>query len=372
MPSVVATEEKISEDQKKPITARIIVWAVKAAFAGAVAFGVLNILCMFYRVVPNYVSGAKGMTTSARKPNQRYVSFTEGFGHGRVDKNGYINPPEFAEHDTHDVVIMGSSHMEALQLPQEEITVSLMGAKFGELRLYNVGFTGHNFLTCTKYLQRVIQVEMPKYVVMETMFLNFDSETARLALSEDKPRTSSPDNKPRRRMIQLPKLPYVDLLRFQWHGGHQFRGGTLRDNLWTRADQTLEIMHPEQLAGVIDQIGRTAGENDVRLIIMYHPALAINDDGSATPKTNPDDLRFFADACSEAGITFVDMTDIFLKAYADDHVLPHGFANTRIGTGHLNADGHRMIAEELSRVIREMEHARAAREAGNNNVGDKP
>ena len=47
------------------------------------------------------------------------------------------------------------------------------------------------------------------------------------------------------------------------------------------------------------------------------------------------------------------MTDIFINEYNESSTLPHGFINTSVGTGHLNKDGHRMIAEALARAIKE-------------------
>ena len=50
---------------------------------------------------------------------------------------------------------------------------------------------------------------------------------------------------------------------------------------------------------------------------------------------------------------FIDMTDTFAAAYQADYTLAHGFANTGVGIGHLNRDGHRMIAEALAAEIGE-------------------
>jgi hypothetical protein len=47
-------------------------------------------------------------------------------------------------------------------------------------------------------------------------------------------------------------------------------------------------------------------------------------------------LHLFKTACAKNDIYFVNMTDTFLQAYNEKHILPHGFWNTPAGAGHLN------------------------------------
>ena len=41
----------------------------------------------------------------------------------------------------------------------------------------------------------------------------------------------------------------------------------------------------------------------------------------------------------------------FTESYRRKHVLPYGFLNSRIGTGHLNIYGHRIIADSLEKIL---------------------
>ena len=45
------------------------------------------------------------------------------------------------------------------------------------------------------------------------------------------------------------------------------------------------------------------------------------------------------------------MTKPFEKMYKTEHKLPHGFITGKISCGHINADGHRAVADELYKVI---------------------
>jgi hypothetical protein len=44
-----------------------------------------------------------------------------------------------------------------------------------------------------------------------------------------------------------------------------------------------------------------------------------------------------------------------MQAYADaHHAFLHGFPNTRLGTGHWNADGHQVAGELIARKVRDL------------------
>jgi hypothetical protein len=111
----------------------------------------------------------------------------------------------------------------------------------------------------------------------------------------------------------------------------------------------------EQLNALTAKIHAKATENGVTPIIFYHPHLTINGDGTVTAQTDETDLQNFAAACENSGVCFVDLTDTFVDAYYNEHILPHGFFTTELGTGHLNADGHKMAAEQLACLITALE-----------------
>ena len=55
----------------------------------------------------------------------------------------------------------------------------------------------------------------------------------------------------------------------------------------------------------------------------------------------------------ERGFPVVDLCYPFLQHSEANHDSLHGFANTSLGTGHLNSDGHRLAAEGLASKIME-------------------
>ena len=68
-------------------------------------------------------------------------------------------------------------------------------------------------------------------------------------------------------------------------------------------------------------------------------------------ENDTDFVKKFATYCEQSGVYFVDMSKTFFVEYIENHILPYGFSNTSVGTGHLNKHGHRMIAEKLYEII---------------------
>ncbi len=100
----------------------------------------------------------------------------------------------------------------------------------------------------------------------------------------------------------------------------------------------------DSVCSMLDQI------YDGRILIVYHPTVTIEADGTMEIDLTETDA-IFARVCENNGIEFVDMTDSFLAAYEEDFLVPYGFNNTSIGSGHLNSTGHRLIAEKLYEVL---------------------
>jgi hypothetical protein len=82
--------------------------------------------------------------------------------------------------------------------------------------------------------------------------------------------------------------------------------------------------------------------------------MVLNKDGSVSADTNNNYFIELKKACNNNNIYFIDMTNIFMEAYKTNYILPHGFINTAVGVGHLNINGHRMIANELFKHINTM------------------
>lgn len=71
--------------------------------------------------------------------------------------------------------------------------------------------------------------------------------------------------------------------------------------------------------------------------------------------------RAFADVCAGAGAGFLDMGADFQAFFRSTGRFSRGFFNTPPGSGHLNEDGHRLVAQAVVRYIQEHPDALLAR-----------
>jgi hypothetical protein len=90
-------------------------------------------------------------------------------------------------------------------------------------------------------------------------------------------------------------------------------------------------------------------------IIFFHSQFHLKKNGMIEPSWNAVDLAAFRAICERKGVAFVDATERFREEYEKNNVWPYGFSNAGIISGHLNRDGHRMIADVLEEAIRKLE-----------------
>lgn len=103
----------------------------KILFSGVITFAILEFLCFFYYNPPIHYTCQDGATDYVWEASNAYADYTEGMGRGRTNNEGYVNPFDYSENMPIDILILGSSQMEAFQLLQ------------GALRFRRVGWIGN-------------------------------------------------------------------------------------------------------------------------------------------------------------------------------------------------------------------------------------
>ncbi len=95
-----------------------------------------------------------------------------------------------------------------------------------------------------------------------------------------------------------------------------------------------------------------------RVLLLYAPTLpyldrgqVLLDDPEAATATG------FAQACARAGVDFLDLGPAFAAHFRATGRLPRGFFNTPPGAGHLNQDGHRLVAQAVIHYLKERRNA---------------
>ncbi len=109
----------------------------------------------------------------------------------------------------------------------------------------------------------------------------------------------------------------------------------------------------ELAQAVAAAIKTLAARFEQRLVIVYAPATPTLARPIAT--THPDDAMFelTRDELRSGGVEVVDLRADFIELWQTQRRLPRGFHNGQPGSGHLNADGNRLIAQAIVAIAQQ-------------------
>lgn len=322
----------------------------KTVVAGIIAFVILTLFCFVYFNVPVHSANRDGSTDYKWEANAFYSRATEGFAWGKTNNEGFSNLFDYDGDRKIDVLIMGSSHMEAFQVGMEQSAASRLNALLEQETVYNIGVSGHDFLTCAGNLSAALKTYQPtKYVVIETGSVSFSEEALALAISGETPEIPSNEGG----IIDLlQKNPYLRLLYHQMQNHANLQAEDIEEAEDPKAfAESDSAANEELLADLLHSMSVSAEEYGARLIIVYHPGISIASDGALDLLIDQNAIARFERLCDADGILFLDMGARFKVEYESSYILPYGFSNTPVGSGHLNQYGHAMMAEELYALI---------------------
>jgi hypothetical protein len=326
------------------------VTAIKIMSAGAVAFVSLNAFCFVYYNLPVHITSKTGTTDYAWEKYAYFSKMTEGFGHGYMNNEGFNNLEDYTTQPI-DILLMGSSHMEGTNVPQNKTSAAFLNQLYkGSRYAYNIGTSGHTFPHILNNIETAIQYYGPqKYVIIEINSIQFDMRDLEKSINANLERIPSYDSKI---MYYLQKIPYLRLLYLQYKNFTKSNEDDVLENSIVVSDQ-------EKYTAILDtamkKLSQISTDYGITICLFYHPHFTLNPDGSISENTNHEYLKSFENLSYKNDILFINMASIFVEEYKNTYVLPHGFSNTAIGAGHLNETGHRLVAQELFRYINEIE-----------------
>lgn len=321
---------------------------IRVLAAGVLAFFILSVFSAFYYNLPAHEASPTLSTNHIWTPNQRHSRGTEGFSYGITDANGFNNVT-IPEHI--NFLIMGSSQMEAFNVLPEESTSfqlgSLLSAQGYDMNVYNIGISGHDLVNCVNNLHNAVEEFGPThYVLIETLNYRFSTEQMLLAADGALQRENTASNGI---ISQLQKSTYLRLMY------RQLSSFLKSQNTVDHTSSNLEINADEYRTALDTFLGAAASQmpENCQLIILLDDALILDENNLPLPRTEDFFYTAFRDSCIKHNILFVDMRNPFINLYLESNQFPHGFSNTRVGTGHLNKHGHRVIAQTIFDVITE-------------------
>lgn len=329
---------------------KFFTWIGKAVIAGVTALLLLCLWCSFYYNVPIHYTNETGATEYKWESNKFFRKGTEGFAFGRTNNDGFNNLRDYAPGEAIDILLMGSSHMEGMNVAPAENAAAVLNRLFaGEKYTYNIGTSGHTLIYCLSNLEAALDTYAPGgYVVIETRTVSFETEELE-ALVEG--RISPIPSRTGGLVELLQRMPYLRLMytKYLKDGGEEAEASAPAQ---PAADAAGEAA---LLNTALAWAAESCRSRDVTLLLVYDPVVYTYETGAGYTETDPADLAAMETACHGNGILFVDLTDSYLAGYNGQHKLPYGFANTSPGMGHMNRWGHGLFAQAVYDAIRERE-----------------
>lgn len=266
-----------------------------------------------------------------------WIKCTEGISFGKLDKNGYNN---LIVTEKPDILLMGSSHMEAMEIFQDQTVASRLSNKTG-LSVYNIGISGHTFPRLINNLDSALNVYNPqKYVIFEISNIDFSDEIFQEAINHDLQRLTSAN---KGIIFILQKLPFLRIIYTQLKDA-KINKNTIDSTIST------EYAIPDY-EKPLSYISKICKKHNVIPIIFLQTPYNFDNNGNITFQTNRDMLMEFTKNCQENNIIFVNMENPFKYSFENKKIFTHGFITGKVENGHLNKDGHEIIATTLAKII---------------------
>ncbi len=330
--------------KKAPIK-NIIIWLAKASIAGIIAIAILSAVAFFYNFTGIHITNATKATDYTWMPDQRINNMKEGYSFIKMDENGFNNYN--VEDNNIDILLMGSSHIEAYQVKQNENCGYLLNQMMPEYKTYNIGVSGHTIYRITDNIDSALKEYKPaKYVIIETNTIQLDINKMKEVLSGEATAIESYDSG---LLFYLQKIPAFKPLYNQLDNWVNVKSA-LNDKAFS-GETIIEDEYRTVLPSFLEVIKTEADKHNVTPVIFYAPNEALSENGELIFQTNDKYFNVYKETCENLGIVFVDMSDSFEGLYYNENVLAHGFPNTAVGVGHLNKYGHQTIAETLVEEI---------------------
>ena len=328
-----------------------VFWIIKVVFAGVLSIVILSVIAFFYDYTGCHISNTKRITDYKWESNQWISNMTEGVFFHYVDERGFNNQQVFDESET-DILLMGSSHMEAFQVPVDANVGSLLNDKMSGLSVYNIGISGHTIYRCIDNLANAVSVyNNTKYIIIETDRVALDVTKMNEVIQANAEAIKSYDNG----MIYYIQR-YVPAVKWIYQQAKEWVNVSISTKAMLEVPKSnVSESYEEILEDFLLMASKAGLQNKSKIIIFYQPPTEIDSKGSFCNTTDNYYLKTFEAACAKNNIIFVDMTQDFIQLYNKQHILAHGFSNSAVGVGHLNRYGHEVIANRLALIINNLE-----------------
>ena len=357
---------------------KILSW-ITAAMAAVIC---VDFICMLYVREPGGIERSGGPIYAASQPGKIAVNCEEGYGFNQTDENGYTNTTAKLSEGGYILILGNSMTRGSNVMPDERyvqqlnklIADDLGGDATDTAYVYSISRGGALFAELASgYDAALAEFPNAKAVVIQLVFENRDLRISPAYLEQiynqrefDFTQTAEYifENEDAFSRVKhwvkntFPLIPFAQNRRinkignpFAYAFGINWKNLKEDNNNYIpETENDIEVAKRESLVQVLAYLN---SKNDIPIILVDLPEIACFDENSLA--FNYYDKNIWVDACDEAGVTFIGMSDEFENLYSQKKKLPYGFSNTEMGTGHLNKDGCQVVAETIYKHLKELE-----------------
>ncbi len=335
----------------------------------ALAFLCINILCFGYNRDAEWLERAGGATSGIYVPFHYIVKSDEGLAITTVDQNGYLNPS--ANLAEKYIICYGNSQTNGVNVGYgnryaDRLNDFLTDYEDDIRRVYVVAKGGNSVADLIKGF-KALTIEFPNSEAIVLQMYEMDSPDEMISAYEEQvlykdeysaeclKKTRSGNNKIIGAIKEwLPAVAYLANVQipllFKADENPFFQAGNIIVDLEKENSPNITYLSDDEEKKVVDKYCEVLEglnkEYDGRIIFLYEPYVQIDKNGEMSIVYDPY-YTMFDQACSLTGTTLCNVGQDFINAYCQDYTVAYGFWNTSIGTGHLNSNGHRIIAIRL-------------------------
>ena len=308
------------------------------------------------------------------EPLTRFIFSSEGYSRERFNRIGFNDKDTIPGTGIKRMFVVGDSYSESFQLAQSKSYVQLLENKLNEpetsqtvdvIKLARDGFNPAHY---PLVIDRFIDDFQPDLIVLQfwnhsggdlySPYIACEYDEAGNVIGLELSQSSEDIGKDALRIvINNSALIYHALRRYKpyimktvgWFSGLgnflQKQNSVTKNNEDEQYDAGKEQRSLDDMKKKITFIVEEIMSHNTELLIFYIPRPGIYFQGDN--KQVSDTLQALKTVTGVKGVPFVDLSNS-IKEYYINNVNPlNGFANTFPGTGHLNAQGHNLIAQEL-------------------------
>jgi hypothetical protein len=298
---------------------------------------------------------------------------SEGWANSTTGKFGIYGIPDLNSEKRAKVLFWGDSYVQAKQVNDSEKLAQSFTSIWNlnnkqKLLGVGIGFDGiniaDNYFMMPAYEKIAKNVFCHVFIIHDFRKLSSDSRPSKIgAVFRSEPSFSLHYYPPAQKTKSYEKIVFIssrlgvgfifpllkELRDYDW----RFSLGEYHTAPRAFDFEKKETITSSELVGdwnfLLDKLSQ---QTEKKIIFVYLPQVPALKNGNITFHDADSQLAStFATLCKGHGMSYINMGDRFCSYFRETYTFPRGFCNSNPYAGHLNRDGHRMVAEEIVKYL---------------------